>query len=62
MYTYFQVLFETFSVPAFYVGIQAILAVYASGRGNGIVLDIGDGVSHVVPIYQGRVLPSQHST
>eukprot|EP00923_Selenidium_pygospionis_P051063 GHVN01088628.1.p1 GENE.GHVN01088628.1~~GHVN01088628.1.p1 ORF type:complete len:379 (+),score=26.12 GHVN01088628.1:3-1139(+) len=48
-----QIVFETFSVPAFYISIQAVLSLYASGRTTGIVLDSGDGVTHVVPIYDG---------
>ena len=52
-----QIMFETFSVPAFYVAIQAVLSLYASGRTSGIVLDSGDGVTHCVPIYEGYSLP-----
>ena len=52
----FQILFETFNTPAFYVSIQAVLSLYASGRTTGIVFDSGDGVSHVVPIYEGKAL------
>ncbi|KAJ7195613.1 actin 1 [Mycena pura] len=51
------IMFETFNVPAFYVQIQAVLSLYASGRTTGIVMDSGDGVSHTVPIYEGFSLP-----
>uniref|UniRef100_UPI00358EBFD5 actin, cytoplasmic 1-like n=1 Tax=Myxine glutinosa TaxID=7769 RepID=UPI00358EBFD5 len=51
-----QIMFETFNTPAIYVEIQAVLSLYASGRTTGIVMDSGDGVSHIVPIYKGYVL------
>ena len=52
-----QIMFETFSTPAMYVAIQAILSLYASGRGSAIVLDSGDGVTHIVPVYEGYTFP-----
>ncbi|EFA86555.1 SAP DNA-binding domain-containing protein [Heterostelium album PN500] len=54
-----QIMFESFNVPALYVAVQAVLALYASGRTNGIVLDSGDGVTHTVPVYEG--FPMAHA-
>lgn len=53
-----QIMFETFEVPNFYISIQAVLSLYASGRTTGIVVDSGDGVTHTVPIYDGYSLPA----
>src|SRR3990167_2903980 len=50
-------MFEKYRVPASYIAIQAVLALYASGRTTGLVLDCGDGVSHCVPVYEGYSLP-----
>lgn len=52
-----QTMFEIFNVPSYYITPQAVLALYASGRTTGIVLDSGDGVTHTVPVYEGYALP-----
>jgi len=52
-----QIMFEVFNVPALYVSVQSVLALYASGRTSGVVLDSGDGVSHTVPIFEGYAIP-----
>ena len=52
-----QIMFETFNTPSFYTAIDAVLSLYASGRTSGVVLSIGDGVTHTVPIYEGYALP-----
>ena len=52
-----QIMFELFNIPGLYINIQAVLALYASGRTTGVVLDSGDGVTHTVPIYDGYALP-----
>lgn len=48
-----EMMFEKFEVPQIYVAIQAILSLYSTGATTGIVTDAGDGVSHIVPIYEG---------
>jgi actin-related protein len=50
-------MFEVFKTPSMYIAIQAVLSLYASGRTTGIVMDSGDGVSHIVPICEGYSLP-----
>ena len=47
-------MFEKFNVPALYIANTGQLAVYASGRNSAITLDIGDGVAHIVQIYEGE--------
>nr|XP_003230734.1 PREDICTED: actin-85C [Anolis carolinensis] len=51
-----EVMFEHFQVPALYVGLQPLMALYASARTTGLVLDSGDGVTVTVPIYKGHCL------
>ena len=51
-----EVIFDVFNVPNFYVANQGVLSLYASGRLTGIALDIGDGVCHSVPVYEGYSL------
>eukprot|EP00759_Apiculatamorpha_spiralis_P018884 PhF_6_TR25159/c0_g1_i1/m.34673/K05692/ACTB_G1; actin beta/gamma 1 len=53
-----EVMFNTFEVPALHIQIQAILTLYASGRSDGVVVDSGDGVSHIVPVFEGHCNPS----
>lgn len=52
-----EIMFECFHVPCLYVGVQAVLALYASGRTTGLVIDSGEGVSHTVPTYEGFAIP-----
>jgi actin-related protein len=52
-----QVMFETFNVPCFYLSMQSVLALYASGRTTGLVLDSGHGITHAVPVVDGYAHP-----
>lgn len=48
-----EVMFETFQTPAMFVEIQAVLAMYAVGCVTATVVVSGEGLTHVVPIYEG---------
>ena len=52
-----EIMFETFNIPKLFLQNQGILALFASGRTTGIVLDIGDGACCTTPIYEGFALP-----
>jgi centractin len=51
-----EIYFETFNCPALFMSAQPLLALYASGRTTGVVLDVGDGVTMAVPVYEGFAL------
>eukprot|EP00727_Mastigamoeba_balamuthi_P012718 m51a1_g8069 putative actin (288) ;mRNA; r:167938-168940 len=48
-----QVAFENLHVPALHVDLQAFLALYASGRGTALIVDVGDTACHLAPVYEG---------
>lgn len=66
-----EIMFETFGVKGLFIGVQATLALYSQicGPGGsisnlkphdltGIVIDSGDGVTHVFPVADGFVIGS----
>jgi hypothetical protein len=49
-----QLLFETFDVPAACMISSPLLAMYGSGRSQGVVIDVGLHATRVSAVVEGR--------
>ncbi|KAJ3289694.1 Actin-like 6A [Borealophlyctis nickersoniae] len=52
----FELAFEKYDVPAFYLARSAVLSAFAAGRGTCLVIDSGASMTSVVPVFDGFVL------
>lgn len=50
-------IFEKYQFDGAFIAIQAILTLYAQGLLSGVVVDSGDGVTHICPVYEEFALP-----
>lgn len=50
-------MFEKYQFDGAYIAIQAVLTLYAQGLLSGVVVDSGDGVTHICPVYEEFALP-----
>jgi centractin len=48
-----DIFFNKFGAPKIFFQQQAVLSLYARGKTSGLVLDCGDGVCHVSPVFEG---------
>lgn len=52
-----RIMFRHFKVPSLCICNAAVLSLFSTGRTTGIVLEVGEGLAHAVPIYEGFCLP-----
>ncbi|GMI70804.1 DISTORTED TRICHOMES 1, ACTIN-RELATED PROTEIN 3, ARABIDOPSIS THALIANA ACTIN-RELATED PROTEIN 3 [Hibiscus trionum] len=58
-----EIMFETFNVPGLYIGVNSVLALaagYSTSKCDmtGVVVDVGEGATRVVPVAEGYVIGS----
>lgn len=53
-------MFKHFNVPALCLCNASVLSLFSTGRTTGVVLEVGEGVTYSVPVYEGFSLP--HAT
>ena len=51
-----EIIFEKFNFGAALFETQALLSLMAEGHNTGLVLDSGDGVTHIIPVVDGCVI------
>eukprot|EP01090_Pellita_catalonica_P011909 TRINITY_DN2472_c0_g1_i3.p1 TRINITY_DN2472_c0_g1~~TRINITY_DN2472_c0_g1_i3.p1 ORF type:complete len:241 (-),score=22.81 TRINITY_DN2472_c0_g1_i3:63-785(-) len=49
---------EKFNAPSYYSANAAILGLYATGRATGTVVDCGERMTYVVPVFESHALAS----
>ncbi|ANB14652.1 Arp4p [Sugiyamaella lignohabitans] len=51
-----EVAFESLDTPAFYIAKRPVCTLFASGKGSGLVVDIGADIASVTPVLDGLTL------
>lgn len=52
-----EIMFEEFGFHGLYIAVQSILTLYAQGLMTGVVVDSGEGVTNIMPVFDGFALP-----
>ena len=53
-----ETIFEEFNFGALNVSMQAVLVLYAQGLMTGLVVECGEGVTQIAPVYEGFISQS----
>ncbi|CAE7903260.1 unnamed protein product [Symbiodinium sp. KB8] len=52
-----RVMFEKFRVESLCLNVTPVLSLFGCGRASGCAVEIGDGLTQIVPVYNGYALP-----
>ena len=52
-----EIMFENLNVPGLYMEYPGCLSLYCAGKFTGLSIDLGDMVSHFIPILDGQYIP-----
>lgn len=52
-----EIMFEVFTVPGMFIGIQTVLSIYSAGKTSGVVVESGESITNFVPVYEGYAFP-----
>lgn len=47
-----QTFFEDFNVPAYFSSYQTVLSTYSIGKKTGLVVECGEGITQIMPVYE----------
>eukprot|EP00922_Rhytidocystis_sp_ex-Travisia-forbesii_P020103 GHVS01029637.1.p1 GENE.GHVS01029637.1~~GHVS01029637.1.p1 ORF type:complete len:441 (+),score=56.83 GHVS01029637.1:40-1323(+) len=48
-----EIMLEVYEAPEINISCQGLMGIYATGRTTGFVLDIGEGITQCVPVFDG---------
>lgn len=48
-----EAMFDVFNVPELNISVTGLMAIYGRGQITGFVLDIGEGITQCVPVFEG---------
>lgn len=52
-----KIVFEDLNAPFLFLGVQTVLSLYAYGGTTGLVIDVGESMTNVSPIYETFEIP-----
>ena len=51
-----EIMFETFKTQGLFLALQPFLSLYASGKFTGFIIEMGDGTTQYMPIFDGYII------